>query len=159
MWNLYDITLLTHLWPLARCHCHHCRHHGCRCCFLLSCLSPHTLRINCHCLIFIWVSRGCRICHPFQRFRDSFGAAFSFKDAFDFDSVGSGAFEYNNIACEFSVERMLQQRRRNRRGRQPNRVFFKENVKKSYWYRYFTRPGLIHKTTLELSSRNRYREF
>jgi hypothetical protein len=54
---------------------------------------------------------------------------------------------------------MLQQRRRNRRERRPNRVFFKENVRKSCWYRYFTRPGLIRKTTHELSSSDRYREF
>jgi hypothetical protein len=44
-----------------------------------------------------------------------FGAAFTFEDAFDFDSVCSGSFEYDNISCEFYAERMLQQHRRNRR--------------------------------------------
>jgi hypothetical protein len=44
-----------------------------------------------------------------------FGAAFTSDDAFDFDSVCSGAFEYNNIPCEFSAERMLLQCWRNRR--------------------------------------------
>ncbi len=46
-----------------------------------------------------------------------FGADFTFEDAFDFDSIDSGAFEYDNISCEFSVERMLRQRQRNRRKR------------------------------------------
>ncbi len=48
-----------------------------------------------------------------------FAAAFTFEDAFDFDSIGSGAFEYNNISCELSVERMLWRRQLNRRERQP----------------------------------------
>ena len=30
-----------------------------------------------------------------------------FKDACDFDSIGSGSFEYDNVSCEFSDERML----------------------------------------------------
>jgi hypothetical protein len=76
-----------------------------------------------------------------------FGADFTFKDAFDFNSIDSGAFEYDNISCESSVERMLWLRRRNRRKRQNNRVFCKENVKKSCWYRYFTRPGLTREIT------------
>jgi hypothetical protein len=88
-----------------------------------------------------------------------FGVAFTFEDAFDFDSVCSGAFEYNNISCEFSVERMLQQRWRNRREQRPNCVFFKENVKKLCWYWYFTRPRLIRETTHELSSSDCYGEF
>ena len=54
---------------------------------------------------------------------------------------------------------MLQQRWRNRREQRPNRVFFTENVKKSCWYRYFTRPGLIRETMHELLSSNRYGEF
>ncbi len=36
-----------------------------------------------------------------------FGADFSFKDAFDFASIGSGSFEYNNVSCKFSDEHML----------------------------------------------------
>jgi hypothetical protein len=39
-----------------------------------------------------------------------FGAYFTFRDAFDFDSISSWSFEYNNVSCEFSVER--RQRRR-----------------------------------------------
>ena len=54
-----------------------------------------------------------------------FGAAFTFEDAFDFDSIGSGAFEYNNISCEFSVERILWRRPCNRREHQLNRVFLR----------------------------------
>ncbi len=74
--TLWYGTLLARLWPLARCHPHHRHHHGRRCCVLPSCLFPHTLRINCHCLIFIWVSRGCRICHQFQLFRSRFWCCF-----------------------------------------------------------------------------------
>jgi hypothetical protein len=88
-----------------------------------------------------------------------FGAAFTFKDAFDFDSVCLGAFEYDNISCEFSAECMLQRRQCNRREKQPNRLCFKENVKKSCWYRFFTRPRLMCETTHKLSSSNRYGEF
>ena len=88
-----------------------------------------------------------------------FGADFTFEDAFDFDSIGSGAFEYDNISCESSVERMLWLRRRNRRKRQNNRVFCKENVKKSCWYRYFTRPGLTREITHNLSSSDCFGEF
>jgi hypothetical protein len=88
-----------------------------------------------------------------------FGAAFTFEDAFDFDSVCLGAFEYGNISCEFSAELMLQRRWRNRRERQPNRVFFKENVKRLCWYWYFTQPGLICETTHKLSSSGHYGEF
>jgi hypothetical protein len=51
----------------------------------------------------------------FNFLRVDFGAAFTFKDTFGFDSVCLGAFEYNNISCEFSAERMLQQCWRNRR--------------------------------------------
>jgi hypothetical protein len=34
-----------------------------------------------------------------------FGADFTYGDAFDFDSISSGSFEYSNVSCEFSVER------------------------------------------------------
>jgi hypothetical protein len=37
-----------------------------------------------------------------------FGADFTFKDAFDFASIGSGSFEYNDVSCKFSDECMLQ---------------------------------------------------
>jgi hypothetical protein len=81
-----------------------------------------------------------------------FGADFTFEDAFDINSIDSGAFEYNNISCEFSVKSVWRQRQRNRRKRHKNRVFCKENVKKSCWYWYFTRPGLTRKITHNLSS-------
>jgi hypothetical protein len=35
----------------------------------------------------------------------NFGADFTYGDAFDFDSISSGSFEYDNVSCEFSVER------------------------------------------------------
>ncbi len=44
-----------------------------------------------------------------------FGADFTFEDAFDFNSIDSGAFEYDNISCEFSVKSVWRQRQRNRR--------------------------------------------
>jgi hypothetical protein len=101
MWNLDNITLLPRLRLLAHCHCHHCCRHGRRCCFLPSCLSPYTLRINCHHLIFFWVSRRCRICHRFRLLGIDFGAAFTFEDAFDFDFIGLGAFEYKIYLVSF----------------------------------------------------------
>ncbi len=58
-----------------------------------------------------------------------FGADFTFKDALDFNSIDSGAFECDNISCEFSVKSVWRQRQRNRRKRRKNRVFCKENVK------------------------------
>ncbi len=48
-----------------------------------------------------------------------FGADFTFKDAFDFASIGSGSFEYDNVSCEFSDEPML---RLQQRIRQKKRV-------------------------------------
>ena len=33
-----------------------------------------------------------------------FDADFTYGDAFDFDSISSGSFEYDNVSCEFSVE-------------------------------------------------------
>jgi hypothetical protein len=38
----------------------------------------------------------------------NFGADFTYGDAFDFDSIGSGSFEYDNVSCEFSVEHRQQ---------------------------------------------------
>ena len=34
-----------------------------------------------------------------------FDADFGYGNAFNFDSISSGSFEYNNVSCEFSVER------------------------------------------------------
>jgi len=85
-----------------------------------------------------------------------FDADFTYGDAFDFDSINSGSFEYDNVSCEFSVEH---RRRRSRKKRRTNRVFQLENIKKSCWYRYFTRPGLTREITHELSNIDRYGEF
>ena len=49
-----------------------------------------------------------------------FGADFTYGDAFDFNSISSGSFEYDNVSCELSVD---QRRRRYRKKRQTNRVF------------------------------------
>ena len=54
---------------------------------------------------------------------------------------------------------MFQRQRRNSREHRPNCVFCKENVKKSCWYRYFTRPGLIRETTHELSTSDCFGKF
>ena len=62
-----------------------------------------------------------------------FGAYFTFKNACNSNSINAGAFEYNYISCEFSVERKLRLWHRNRMKRQNIRVFCKENVKKSCW--------------------------
>jgi hypothetical protein len=91
----------------------------------------------------------------FGKFFD-FGVDFTFGDAFDFKSISSWAFEYGNVSCEFSVKRRL---RRCQKKRRTNRVFRFENVKKSCWYRYFTRPGPTREITHELSSSNGFGEF
>jgi hypothetical protein len=88
-----------------------------------------------------------------------FGADFMFEDAFDFDSIDSGAFEYNNISCEFSVKSVWRQQQCNRRKHRKNCVFCKENVKKSCWYQYFTHPGLTCEITHNLSSSDCFGEF
>jgi len=85
-----------------------------------------------------------------------FDADFTYGDSFDFDSISSGSFEYDNVSCEYSVEH---RRRRSRKKRRTNRVFCRENIKKSCWYRYFTRPGLTREITHELSSSDSYGEF
>ena len=86
----------------------------------------------------------------------TFGVDFTYGDAFDFESISSWAFEYDNVSCEFSVERRLRRRRKKRR---TNCVFRFENIKKSCWYRYITRPGVTREITHELSSSDRFGEF
>ena len=49
-----------------------------------------------------------------------FDADFTYGDAFDFDSISSGSFEYDNVSCEFSVER---RQRRSQKKRRTNQVF------------------------------------
>ena len=51
-----------------------------------------------------------------NKFLDAtFGVDFTFGDAFDFESISSWAFEYDNSSCEFSVEHRLRRRRKKRR--------------------------------------------
>ncbi len=49
-----------------------------------------------------------------------FGADFTYGDAFDFDSISFGSFEYADVSCEFSVEH---RRRRCQKKRRTNQVF------------------------------------
>ena len=86
----------------------------------------------------------------------TFGVDFTYGDAFDFQSISSWAFEYVNVLCEFSVERRLRRRQKKRR---TNPVFRFENIKKSCWYRYFTRPGVTREIMHELSSSDQFGEF
>ena len=88
-----------------------------------------------------------------------FGAEFSFGSAFGGASVDSESFDYDNISCEYSVERMIRlRRRRRRRKRRPNRMyisdFYCEVFVLAGTYRNFTRPGVTRDLTLthELSS-------
>ncbi len=66
IWLLSSLSL----WPLAHWNCHHRRCHSRRCCFSPPCLFPHTSKIHCPCLMFIWVSKGCGIRHQFWLYRD-----------------------------------------------------------------------------------------
>ncbi len=59
-----------------------------------------------------------------------FGADFTFKDAFDFASIGPGSFEYDNVSCEFSDEHMLWLQWRICQKKQvANRTYHFENIK------------------------------
>ncbi len=41
--------------------------------------------------------------NAFDFFDPDFGAYFTFRDAFDFDSISSGSFKYDNVSCEFRL--------------------------------------------------------
>ncbi len=89
-----------------------------------------------------------------------FGADFMFKDAFDFASIGSGSFEYNNVCCKFSYEHMLQlQQCIRRRKRVANCTFHFENIKISCWYRHFTHRGRTQELTHDLSGSDHFGDF
>jgi hypothetical protein len=89
-----------------------------------------------------------------------FGADFMFKDAFDFASIGSGSFEYNNVSCEFSDEHMLRlQQRIRQKEHVANCTYHFENNKKLCWYQYFTRHRRTQELTHEISSINRFGDF
>jgi hypothetical protein len=53
--------------------------------------------------------------HTVEFLGTNFGIDFTYGDAFDFESISSWAFEYNNVSCEFSVERRLRRCRKKRR--------------------------------------------
>ncbi len=74
--TLWYGTLLARLWPLARCHRHHCRRHGHPCYVLPSWLSPHTSRINCHCLIFYLCFKRMQNSSPISTFKRRFWCCF-----------------------------------------------------------------------------------
>jgi hypothetical protein len=84
-----------------------------------------------------------------------FGAYFTFRDAFDFDSISSGSFKYDNVSCEFSVER---RQCRGQKKHRKNCIFQLKNVKKSCWYQYFMRSGLTQEIMHKLSNSNRFGE-
>jgi hypothetical protein len=71
-----------------------------------------------------------------------FGADFTFEDAFDVASIGSGSFEYDNVSCKFSDERILRlQQFIRQKKRVANRTYHFENIKILCWYQYFMRRG------------------
>jgi hypothetical protein len=97
-----------------------------------------------------------------------FGEGFRFDEPFNFgDSMNAAAGSllsygaYDDDSCSFSVESSVQLRRRHRRRKQrrPNRLYRKESVKLSSWYRNFLRPGMTRDLTHELSTSDRYGEF
>ena len=68
---------------------------------------------------------------------------------------------YDNDSCSFSVKSSVRLRRHCRRHKQcsPNRLYRKESVKLSSWYRNFLRPGMTRDLTQELSTFDRFGEF
>jgi hypothetical protein len=44
--------------------------------------------------------------HTVEFLDANFGVDFTYGDAFDFEFIGSWGFEYNNVLCDFSVERV-----------------------------------------------------
>ena len=97
-------------------------------------------------------------------FDSNFGGAFgnfAFADFFG-DSVISD-FDDNSSASSFASDdtsgRRRRQRHRQRRPRQPNRLWRVESVTRSCWYRNFTAPGETRELTHLLSSSDRFGEF
>jgi len=101
-----------------------------------------------------------------------FGEGFWFDEPFNFGDSGDGLSvnatggslsygAYDDASCSFSVESSVQLRHRHRhcKQRRPNRLYRKESVKLSSWYRNFLRPGMTHDLTHELSTSDRYGEF
>ncbi len=101
-----------------------------------------------------------------------FGEGFRFDESFNFDDSGDGISTiatggspsygaYDNDLCYFSVESSVQHcpRRRHRKRRSPNRLYCKESVKLSSWYRNFLWPGMTRDLTHELSTSDWFGEF
>ena len=93
-----------------------------------------------------------------------FGEGFRFDEPFNFDDFGGGLLSYgayDNGSCSFSVESSVRLRlhRRRRKRRSKNRLYRKESVLSSCWYRNFLRPGLTRDLTHELSTSDRFGEF
>ena len=95
-----------------------------------------------------------------------FGEEFRFDESFNFDDSGDGISSpsygaYDDDSCSFSVESSVQHRRRRRYRRRhtTNRLYRKESVKLSSWYRNFLRPGMTRDLTHELSTSDRFGEF
>ncbi len=89
-----------------------------------------------------------------------FGADFTFEDAFDFASIGSRSFEYDNESCKFSDECMLQlQQCICQKKHVTNHTYHFENIEKLCWYQYFTRRGRTQELMHEISSSNRFGDF
>ena len=58
--------------------------------------------------------------HTVEFLDADFGVEFTYGDAFDFGSIDSWGLKYDNVLCDFSVERRLHRRRKQRR---MNRIF------------------------------------
>ena len=100
-----------------------------------------------------------------------FGEEYRFDDSFNFDDFGEGDGvvtgsspsygSYDNDSCSYSVESSVRLgcHRRLRKQRSPNRLYRKESVLLSSWYKYFLRPGLTRNLTHELSISDWFGEF
>ncbi len=105
-----------------------------------------------------------------------FGKSFRFNGCFDLDDLDedggvsddsySPSFgRYNDVSCLLSIEshvRLWHRRRhwkKRQKKRRPNRLYCKDSVMLSSWYRNFLWPGLTRDLTHELPSSDGYGEF
>ena len=101
-----------------------------------------------------------------------FGEGFRFDEPFNFDDFGEGIGviaaggllsygTYDNDSCSFSAEMSVRLCRCHHRckWRSPYRLYRKESVLLSSWYRNFLWLRLMHDLTYELSTYNRFGEF
>ncbi len=101
----------------------------------------------------------------------NFGESFGFNGCFDFDDFGEGGSVfsasnslsyggYEDISCLMSIESHVRLRHCHPgKKRCPNRLYRKDSIKSSSWYRNFLRPGLTHYLTHELSISDHFGEF